>query len=394
MPSSTSSSERLTAADRPGVAQPVPVRDIPHQPWRPIFVVVLLLTLTLVALWEWKMRSLELLPGDLDDGPSAWAEQRRRADVEPHPVVIIGDSRILYDTNLDRFQSLTGVRPIQLALPGTNARPFLENLADDPHFNGLVIVGIADTSYFREQIGLMKDAIARYQFESPSQRVSYLTHHLLSRYLGFLDENYRLSKLLLRMDRDWRPGVRGPYDDVWKIAAFGDDRQTTLWPRIEHDDFLRAHARHVWLGGGSSFSGPPITPAVIKMTIDRTKLAAARIRARGGEVIFVRPPSAPQLRALEDKRLPRTRGWDLLLKGAGVKGVHADDVPAMRGLILPEYSHLSPACAFVFTDAYVRQLAQLTDRIHLRSDSPKPLGPSNCVRRQTAEIENDRNSAD
>jgi len=27
---------RLTASDRPGVAQPVPVRDIPAQPWRAI----------------------------------------------------------------------------------------------------------------------------------------------------------------------------------------------------------------------------------------------------------------------------------------------------------------------------------------------------------------------
>ncbi|MEP6967006.1 MAG: hypothetical protein ABI906_02895, partial [Pseudomonadota bacterium] len=141
MPSSTSSSEgappggrrhatppglRLTAADRPGVAQPVPERDIPARPWRAISLTVMILTLVLSGFWEWRIRGLELSPGDLGDGPSHWAEQRRRIDAEAVPVAIVGDSRILFDTNFDRFERLTGLRPVQLALPGTNGLPFLE----------------------------------------------------------------------------------------------------------------------------------------------------------------------------------------------------------------------------------------------------------------------------
>ena len=66
MPSSISNSEnsqaerpgfvRLTASDRPGVAQPVPERDIPHRPWGPMAVVALLLALTLIGGWEWYWR--------------------------------------------------------------------------------------------------------------------------------------------------------------------------------------------------------------------------------------------------------------------------------------------------------------------------------------------------
>ena len=52
--------------------------------------------------------------------------QRRAADIAP--VAIVGDSRILFDTDLDRFQALTGVRPVQLAIVGTNARALLEHL--------------------------------------------------------------------------------------------------------------------------------------------------------------------------------------------------------------------------------------------------------------------------
>lgn len=376
MPSFTSSSERLTAADRPGVAQPVPVRDIPQKPWRAIFAVSMILTLVLVGLWEWRMRSLELLPGDLDDGASAWAEQRRRIDTEDVQVAIVGDSRILFDTDLNRFQALTGIRPVQLALPGTNGRPFLENLAEDPHFHGLAIVGIAETSYFREGIGLQKDALARYHYESPSQRVSFILHRALSRVFGFLDEDYRLSTLVQQLDPDWRPGAKGPYDEVWKISSSIDDRQTYLWPRIEEDERLRLHARAVW---GLIFSGPPVTDAVIKMTLEKTRAAVAEIRAHGGDVVFVRPPSAPELRVTEEKRLPRARGWDSLLKTAKVKGIHFDDFASMRGLVLPEFSHLRRTCSTVFTDAYVRVLAGITNRIHLRPGSPQPLVPKDCA---------------
>jgi len=51
---------RLTASDRPGVAQPVPVRDIPIQPWRAIFASAMAMTMVVIALWEWHARSLEL----------------------------------------------------------------------------------------------------------------------------------------------------------------------------------------------------------------------------------------------------------------------------------------------------------------------------------------------
>jgi len=128
-------------------------------------------------------------------------------------------------------------------------------------------------------------------------------------------------------------------------------------PASERDARLRAHARAVWLHPPTSFVGKPVAASVIAMTLNKTRIAVAKIRAHGGEVIFVRPPSAPELRRHEDERLPRARGWNALLAAAKVQGIHADDVPAMKGLLIPEYSHLSRGCAAVFTDAYVRQLA-------------------------------------
>ena len=378
MPSSTSSSERLTASDRPGVAQPVPERPVPGRPWGPIALSVALIVAALMGLWEWRMRQLQLVPGDLDDGASAWAEQRRRIDAGDVAVAIVGDSRILFDTDLDRFEALTGVRPVQLALPGTNGRPFLQDLAADPDFKGLAIVGITEGSYFRDEVGLMDDALDTYHFESPAKRSSHLITTWLARRLAFLDEAYRLSVLVKRLDNGWRREARSPYGEVWKIATMGDERQTALWTRIETDAYLREHARSVWVQRRPT-TGVPVAPEVIARTQDATREAVKAIRARGGEVVFVRPPSAPELRVQEDARLPREVGWDPLLAVADVRGVHFDDYPSMQGLDIPEWSHLSRACASVFTDAYVRALAQFTPRLQLVVDAPPPLAPADCL---------------
>jgi hypothetical protein len=148
-----------------------------------------------------------------------------------------------------------------------------------------------------------------------------------------------------------------------------------MWDKIETDPYLRTHARHAW----NLFKGKPIPPKIANEIVANSAEAVRRIRARGGDVIFIRPPSAPELRAVEDGRLPRAKGWDRLIAGTGAKGIHFDDLPAAQRLVVPEWSHLTRKCATVFTDAYVRRLVQLTPRLHLRADAPAPLSRADCV---------------
>jgi hypothetical protein len=356
------------------VAQPVPERAIPAQPWHPISVAAFALLLVLLTTWEWRMRALQLTPGDLADSASAWAEERRRVTDDPAQVVIVGDSRILFGSNLDRFAELTGTRPIQLALTGAHSLPLLQDLAVNSEFRGLAIVGISELKYFGSGDAVARTALERSSRESPSQRSGYLLQRVLERWFAFLDDGYRLSHLLLRVDRGWRAQARGPYQDVWKIAVGGADRQTWLWERIETDTDLRKHAIAAWIHDPV----PPFTDEAIEHALDATRSAVQTVRARGGEVVFLRPPSARQFRFGEEGHLPRERGWDALLKAAGVVGVHFEDHASMQGLKTPEYSHLSRACAVVYTDAYVRALAELTPRLRLRADAPALLTPEDC----------------
>ena len=367
---------RLTASDRPGVAQPVPVRDIPARPWVRMGTVAFLLVALLMGAWEWNARaSLGLRAGDLDDSPQAWAEQRRIASTAP--VVIVGDSRILFDTDLDRFERITGVRPVQASIVGTNGRTLLEEMANDRRFNGLLIVGLADLSYFRPAgIGVGAPYLHnRDRNRLPSQVSGLIIDRWLQRRLAFLDSEYRLSTQVKQLDHGTRAGAKSPYEDVWKLSETFDGRQYFMWDRIERDPYLRGHARHAW----DLFKGPPLPAPIAAAVVKRSAEAVRRIRARGGEVIFIRPPSAPELRRIEEGRLPRARGWDLLLAGTKAKGIHADDLPQAQQLTLPEWSHLNRRCATVFTDAYVRRLTELSPRLKLRPDAPPPLTRSDCV---------------
>ena len=217
----------------------------------------------------------------------------------------------------------------------------------------------------------------RGDFTSPSGRLGIEIDHILQRRLAFLDSNYRLSVAAHRLDPDFRPGVEGPKHDIWKVQEVGENRATSMWPRVEHDLAYRARTRWAWKGFKEKY---PYTPQLIAKGHARAVKAVAAIRARGGEVVFVRPPSAVQLRVNEEAQLPKTKGWDALLRNTKAVGVHNDDLPqAVQNLTLPEWSHLNRACATVFTDAYVRRLASLTPRLKLRADAPPPLTRDDCV---------------
>jgi hypothetical protein len=369
---------RLTAADRPGIAQPVPERDIPDQPWRVMSLVVLFLVILLTCLWEWKMRTLELVPGDFSESYDAWAELRRQVDKRDVRVVIISDSRLLYDTDLDRAEQLTGVRPLQLGIAGGSALPILEDIADDPHFKGLAIVGMAETVFFDTvySVARPKTALELSRWESPSKRASFLIQRMIAPNLAMLDDSYQLSTLVFQLDPDWRHGVKGPYHDVWKVGQTGAGGQTWIWHRLEHDRRLSDHARTVW---HELFPPFPIDDKDVHAILVRTKIAVDKIRARGGDVVFVRPPSGPDLREVEDKHILRSRAWDALLAYTNTHGIHSDDLPAAQNLLLPESSHLTHACATVFTDAYIRAVVQWTPLLHLKSDLPPALPTRDCV---------------
>ena len=70
-----------------------------------------------------------------------------------------------------------------------------------------------------------------------------------------------------------------------------------MWPRILTDARLRGHARYAWKGFKKD--KPPTDLEIAKGLVEAAA-AVATIRARGGDVVFVRPPSDRHLRVNEE----------------------------------------------------------------------------------------------
>lgn len=347
---------RLTASDRPGVAQPVPERDVPVKPWRGIAWSAFVLGLLCLAGWEAYWRDYGARPA-YRNSPGLWAEQRRRIDSgEGDRTVLVGASRVLFDVQLPVWEKLAGERPIQLAMEGTSPVPMMEDLAADPDFTGRLLVGVAPDIFFTG-FSYRGHVVSYYHDEGPSQRSGHwLSKHLVEPWAAFYDPDFALATVLRRQDWPLRPGM-SPSTRVRKLSDSDADRNTYMWDKVWKDPQYQAMARRIW----AEDFGKPLpgldTPAGFDKTVDaqiaKAKAAYDTLRARGVPVVFVRLPSDGAYYAYEERYLPRAKTWDRLLARTGGHGIHFKDHPQLQGYVLPEWSHLSAPEARRFTEQLV-----------------------------------------
>ena len=352
----TPSGSRLSGAYHPGVAQPVPIRDIPQQPWRAIFLAMLALFAALLGAWEWHWRAFGVVPS-IRNSEGLWALQRRRIDEgEGNATVVVGSSRIYFDLQLDVWERLDGKRPIQLAFEGTSPLIFMEDLAADPKFAGRLLVGIAPEVFFGAY-AYRAEALKYSRGESPSQRAGqWLSMRAVEPFFAFYDPDFALAAVLKRQSWPDRPG-EPTILDVRKLSVSEADRNTHMWSKVETDPEYRQLMRAIWQQRFAPSPANP-TPAKAQKTrdeqIDRAARAVATLRARGVKVLFVRAPSAGPYLAYDNRLFPRATSWNVLLAKSGAPGIHFEDYPELQGLEAPEWSHLSYTDAKRFTEALYR----------------------------------------
>ena len=344
---------RETAADRPGVAQPIPKRPVPQQPWNRIALGALALFALLLGGWEAYWRAFGATPGTRNS-EGLWAIQRRRIDEgEGNATLLLGSSRTYFDVQLPVWEKLAGERPIQLAFEGTSPLGFLEDIAADENFHGRVVVGVAPQVFFTG-FAYRGHALKLFRTESPSQRAGqWLSMHTLERWFAFYDPDFALATVLKRQPWPDRPGKHASLD-VRKLSVSAEDRATHLWDKVQYDPEYREVTRAVWrqeFEPGDDDPPPAKLEEMMQHEIARAANIVAKLRARHIPVLFVRPPSGGPFLAYENTVWPRARSWDALLAATGAPGIHFQDYPELQGGELPEWSHLTQADAEKFTAA-------------------------------------------
>ena len=337
---------------KPSDAAPTYEREIPALPIGRSWLVAIIFLLVAFAAWEMKWRAWGAEP-TYRNSEASWNMQRRRIDRgEGDKTVLLGASRVLFDVNLDTWQRVMGERPIQLAIEGTTPLPILEELASNPKFTGKVLVGVAPDVFFDGYE--YRKFYDSYSKETPTQRIGHwLSMTFIEPFFAFYDDDFMLMTSLRRSLSPKRDGVP-VYNDVRRLSVQDRDRNTRMWSKVENDAAYRDYCRQVW---AQWFHIPKEEKDIeeakqkLEKQIVRATAAVAKLRERGLQVVFVRPPAAGEYLAFEQRDFPRATTWDVLLQRTGAPGVHFEDYAELQGLNLPEWSHLSAADAERFTEA-------------------------------------------
>lgn len=335
---------------------------------------------TMIGGWEFYWGNVSEFARGYRDGIPIWAYTRGLLEQDlDGSTAIVGSSRILFDIDLEQWQRDTGSLPYQLALMGTSPRPFLEDIAVDSEFNGLLIVGVTSILFFTPLDPLTLyygDAIDYFRGLSPTQHISYRISRLIEPWLAFYHWDAALFTVLRR--QPWlpeRPGYVEPFPLGRRLAETHSTRQVDMWHMLDSDPYYQEITKDLW----RSFLYAPMEPPpqdvfeqlqrdILESVTEQVRL----IRARGGEVVFVRPPSTDEFRDVERQAFPREMFWDRLIEATGAVGIHFEDYPQLQDVRVPEWSHIHSEDKTRFT----AELIPIIRDALAAAGTPRPeLGP-------------------
>ena len=322
----------------------------------------ILISATLVS-WEWHLRQ-QGRGVAYDDGGSLWSDKRKQV-YEPidKATVFIGSSRIKFDLDIPTWQNTTGDHVIQLANVGSSPLPMLNDLADDKDFKGKLVIDVTEFLFFNQTPFAYKTPVENltyYKQETPAQKFSFIVNKALESKLQFLDkEEYSLNALLALSRVPNRENVYEFPDFPAGFTPVTFDRQSYMTDDLTKDPKQIKQVTDVWeLFGKMAASAPPITAAATDSIIGSVKAAVDKIKARGGQVIFVRTPSSGPFLAMERMAFPREKFWNKLLAATQCEGIHFEDYPAISNFQCPEFSHLSMSQARSYTQSLINILQE------------------------------------
>jgi hypothetical protein len=320
-------------------------------------VLALVLVVGAVVGWELFLRGRGLMP-DFDDSPELWADKRAMIYAPTdRSTVFIGSSRIKFDLDIATWQNIAGTDAIQLAMVGSSPRTILSDLAKDQDFRGNLIVDVTENLFFNlaPRVNLTPDeAINYYHKRTPAQKVSFELDKIMESGLVMLNKNfYSLNGLLEHL---YIPNRQG----VYARADFPIGFSQTLYSRQSKmsDSFLADTARinkvkAIWRAGRKRDRTPPVSGKALDAILLSVKHDVDQIRARGGAVLFLRTPSSGTYLILEKKVYPKEKYWNRLLAVTQCKGIHFSEHAALQYLTCPEFSHLSPQDAVLYTKGII-----------------------------------------
>jgi hypothetical protein len=297
------------------------------------------LTVIFIIFWEFYWRNKGYVISYNEDKVT-WAKNRKRVYLpSDQATVFIGDSRVKFDIDLPTWKALTGEDAIQLALVGTSPRPVLINLANDEQFRGKVIMGAAEPALYsldsvQREISA-RDGIEYFKTETPAQNLNSSLNYLLESKLVFLEEGkFGLNALLNTLPIPNRTGVTARLGPPRGFADASPERQSSISRMFFKDTSIKNAVIRYWASGAASRSKiPPIKGDTLEAYFKQLKNSIDGIRARGGKVCIIRPPSGGAVLGREKKIYPKDQYWDQLIQYTALTGFYYTEHPEIANMV-------------------------------------------------------------
>lgn len=306
-----------------------------------------IITLSAIVALEVFVRARGFQPSVKDD-EYLWAHERARASDDSHTTLaILGSSRILLAFNPDAFRAaLPRWKYVQLAVQGSRPLGALVDLAMDPSFRGVALVDIVELNFKASGYAAMNRELA-------ASRRGW-------RAVGALAERWLATEVQEHLALLAAGGLRTLSSLSLKGAWPAPHYTTTAADRTRYADYslVDARARRAQqlerIAGWDDvqyLEGWLAEPLALEVFV-------AMIRARGGDVVFVRMPTCDERWAYDESVAPKAQYWDRFAAVTRAHTVHFADYPQLSSFHCPDTSHIDSKDGPRFTRALLDILVE------------------------------------
>lgn len=285
-------------------------------------------------------------PSVVDD-EALWSLQRDRIQQgDPHVVVLLGWSRMLYDFAPQVFErEFTPYKVANLAIEGKHPIAVLRDLAADPSFVGVVV---CDITYE----GVRQ---ARWDEQQPHVDYYHNTWKVGKKFERWLKNSLQQRFVCIRPTLGSREIIQSLWHDDWPKPFHVVVHANRWWEAdFTKADFKRIH-EVLRQRAEDAKQAKPIPDQQYIDGVKGLETFVQQIQSRGGKVVFVRMPTG--LKPPEDpSQFPKQLGWKELEKHTAAATIHFADVPALSRFICWDASHIDGRDSAAFTVSLGREL--------------------------------------
>ena len=331
MPSSTSNSN-----DR-----------IPACPYGRFWFLVLFMCLALLVVEEGAFRIRGYFP-TLNDTRELWAYWRGRVYTSKgrRRIVIIGASRAQLGIVPEVLeQEFPQYDVVHLAIDGTGCYAALEDLANDPQFDGVVLCSFHPTIVSPSRLDDQRGHIEYYRNNrmSLNRTVNLRLSCMVQGHVCVMDSydnpKYILQGILRKRSHDV-PCIR---------TQFNRYRQAFYHARRNSEQLANMRASRLTAGRELLRNSEQPIDAFLE-AVDQQIVPLCRMMfAKQGAVIFLRMPESGEYWDETNRVFPKEMYWDKFAERCPAPAIHFLDYPSLSKFTCPEGSHLDYADAVQFT---------------------------------------------